>query len=168
MFIVFLLSIWVINISKKLYLRYFKIKEDKMKNFLEEFKEFIARGNVIDMAFGVIIGAAFGKIVSSLVENILTPLIGILIGGVSFTDLSITVGSAEAKYGVFLQSVFDFLIIAFVIFIMMKQITKATSKFKKKEVEAAPTEKVCPFCKSKIDINATRCPHCTSELGSAE
>lgn len=137
-----------------------------MKNFVKEFREFISKGNVIDMAFGVIIGAAFGKIVSSLVENILTPLIGILIGGVSFTDLSITVGSAEVKYGVFLQSVFDFLIIALVIFIMMKQITKVTSKFKKKEVEVAPTEKVCPFCKSTIAIDATRCPHCTSELGS--
>lgn len=139
-----------------------------MKNFVKEFREFIAKGNIIDMAFGVIIGAAFGKIVSSLVENILTPLIGILIGGVSFTDLSITVGSAEVKYGVFLQSVFDFLIIALVIFIMMKQITKATSKFKKKEEEPAPTEKVCPFCKSTIAIDATRCPHCTSELGSAK
>lgn len=139
-----------------------------MKNFLEEFKEFIARGNVMDMAVGVIIGGAFGKIVSSLVENILMPLIGILLGGVSFEDLAVTVGTAEVKYGVFLQSVFDFLIIAFVIFIMIKQIAKVTEKFKKEEAAPDPTEKVCPFCKSTIDINATRCPHCTSELGSAK
>ncbi|MBS5946657.1 MAG: large conductance mechanosensitive channel protein MscL [Peptoniphilus harei] len=139
-----------------------------MKNFLKEFKEFISKGNVVDMAFGVIIGGAFGKIVSSLVENILMPIIGILIGGVDFTNLSITVDHAEVKYGVFLQSVFDFLIIAFVIFIMMKQITKAKSKLKKQEEALDPTEKVCPFCKSTIAIDATRCPHCTSELGSVK
>ncbi len=139
-----------------------------MKNFIDEFKEFIAQGNVMDMAVGVIIGGAFGKIVSSLVENILMPLIGILLGGVSFEDLAVTVGTAEVKYGIFLQSVFDFLIIAFVIFLMIKQIAKVTDKFKKEEETPAPTEKECPFCKSKIDINATRCPHCTSELGSAQ
>lgn len=139
-----------------------------MKGFMEEFKEFISKGNVMDMAVGVIIGGAFGKIVSSLVENILMPLIGILIGGVNFSDLSANVGNAEVKYGIFLQSVFDFLIIALVIFIMIKQITKVTDKFKKEEEEAEPTEKVCPFCKSTIAIDATRCPHCTSELGSVK
>lgn len=139
-----------------------------MKGFMQEFKEFIAKGNVMDMAVGVIIGGAFGKIVSSLVENILMPLIGILLGGVNFSDLSATVGSAEVKYGVFLQSVFDFLIIAFIIFVMIKQISKVTDKFKKKEAEVEPTEKVCPFCKSTIAIDATRCPHCTSELGSVK
>lgn len=139
-----------------------------MKGFMEEFKDFISKGNVMDMAVGVIIGGAFGKIVSSLVENILMPLIGILIGGVNFSDLSATVGNAEVKYGIFLQSVFDFLIIALVIFIMIKQISKVTDKFKKEEEEAAPTEKVCPFCKSTIAIDATRCPHCTSELGSVK
>ncbi len=139
-----------------------------MKSFVEEFREFIARGNVMDMAVGVIIGGAFGKIVSSLVENILMPLIGILLGGVNFSDLAVTVGSAEVKYGIFLQSVFDFLIIALVIFIIIKQIAKVSEKFKKKEEEPAPTEKVCPFCKSTIAIDATRCPHCTSELGSAK
>lgn len=139
-----------------------------MKKFADEFREFIAKGNVMDMAVGVIIGGAFGKIVSSLVENILMPLIGILLGGVSFENLAVTVGTAEVKYGIFLQSVFDFLIIAFVIFVMIKQIAKVTDKFKKEEEDPAPTEKECPFCKSKIDINATRCPHCTSELGSAE
>ncbi|MGR5591084.1 large conductance mechanosensitive channel protein MscL [Peptoniphilus grossensis] len=139
-----------------------------MKGFMEEFKDFISKGNVMDMAVGVIIGGAFGKIVSSLVENILMPLIGILLGGVNFSDLSATVGNAEVKYGIFLQSVFDFLIIALVIFIMIKQISKVTDKFKKEEEEAAPTEKVCPFCKSTIAIDATRCPHCTSELGSVK
>ncbi|MEF3318541.1 large conductance mechanosensitive channel protein MscL [Peptoniphilus grossensis] len=139
-----------------------------MKGFIEEFKDFISKGNVMDMAVGVIIGGAFGKIVSSLVENILMPLIGILLGGVNFSDLSATVGNAEVKYGIFLQSVFDFLIIALVIFIMIKQISKVTDKFKKEEEEAAPTEKVCPFCKSTIAIDATRCPHCTSELGSVK
>ena len=139
-----------------------------MKGFMEEFKDFVAKGNVMDMAVGVIIGGAFGKIVSSLVENILMPLIGILLGGVNFSDLSATVGNAEVKYGIFLQSVFDFLIIALVIFIMIKQISKVTDKFKKEEEEAAPTEKVCPFCKSTIAIDATRCPHCTSELGSVK
>lgn len=101
-----------------------------MKGFAEEFKAFIAKGNVMDMAVGVIIGGAFGKIVSSLVENILMPLIGILIGGVNFSDLSVKVGTAEVKYGIFLHSVFDFLIIALVIFIMVKQITKVTNMFK--------------------------------------
>lgn len=139
-----------------------------MKGFMEEFKEFIAKGNVMDMAVGVIIGGAFGKIVSSLVENILMPLIGIILGGVNFSDLSLTVGTAEVKYGIFLQSVFDFLIIAFVIFVMIKQISKVTDKFKKEEKEVEPTEKVCPFCKSTIAIDATRCPHCTSELGSVK
>lgn len=138
-----------------------------MKGFMEEFKDFISKGNVMDMAVGVIIGGAFGKIVSSLVENILMPLIGIILGGVNFSDLSVTVGTAEVKYGVFLQSVFDFLIIAFVIFVMIKQISKVTDKFKKEE-EVEPTEKVCPFCKSTIAVDATRCPHCTSELGSVK
>ena len=138
-----------------------------MKGFMEEFKDFISKGNVMDMAVGVIIGGAFGKIVSSLVENILMPLIGILLGGVNFSDLSATVGNAEVKYGIFLQSVFDFLIIAFVIIVMIKQISKVTDKIKKEE-EAAPTEKVGPFCKSTIAIDATRCPHCTSELGSVK
>ena len=96
------------------------------------------------------------------------PLIGILLGGVNFSDLSATVGNAEVKYGVFLQAVFDFLIIALVIFIMIKQISKVTDKFKKEEEEVEPTEKVCPFCKSTIAIDATRCPHCTSELGSVK
>jgi large conductance mechanosensitive channel len=110
-----------------------------MKNFVAEFKAFAMKGNVIDLAVAVVIGAAFGKIVSSLVENIVTPLIGVLLGGVDFTGLSVQVGEATVKYGVFLQSVFDFIIIAFAIFLAIK----ALSKLQKKEEEApaapAPT-----------------------------
>ncbi len=116
-----------------------------MKNFLEEFKEFIARGNVMDMAVGVIIGGAFGKIVSSLVENILMPLIGILLGGVNFSDLAVTVGSAEVKYGIFLQSVFDFLIIALVIFIIIKQIAKVSEKIQKRRGRTSTNWKSLSF-----------------------
>lgn len=134
-----------------------------MKKFLNEFKDFIARGNVIDMAVGVIIGGAFGKIVASLVDNILMPLIGILIGGVNFESLSITVGTAEVTYGVFLQNLVDFLIIALVIFIFIKQIVKVQNKFKKEEIPEV-TEKTCPYCFSQIPVKATRCPHCTSEI----
>lgn len=134
-----------------------------MKKFMSEFKEFIARGNVMDMAVGVIIGGAFGKIVASLVDNILMPLIGIIIGGKGFEELSVTVGSATVQYGIFIQNIIDFLIIALVIFIMIKQLNKLQSKFKKEEI-ADPTEKVCPFCKTSIPVDATRCPNCTSEL----
>jgi large conductance mechanosensitive channel len=102
-----------------------------MKNFVAEFKAFAMKGNVIDLAVAVVIGAAFGKIVSSLVENIVTPLIGVLLGGVDFTGLSVQVGEATVKYGVFLQSIFDFVIIAFAIFLAIK----ALSKLQKKEEE---------------------------------
>jgi large conductance mechanosensitive channel len=104
-----------------------------MKNLAAEFKAFAMRGNVVDLAVAVVIGAAFGKIVSSLVENIVTPLIGVLIGGVDFTTLSVKVGEATVSYGVFLQSIFDFVIIAFAIFMVVK----ALSNLEKKE-EAAP------------------------------
>lgn len=131
---------------------------------LKEFREFINRGNVMDMAIGVIIGGAFGQIVSSLVEDILTPLISLLTGGVSFEHLSYTMGTGEnaasLNYGMFIQSAIDFLIIAFVIFIMVKQI----NKLKRKEPAADPTTKICPYCKTEVAIDATRCPHCTSEL----
>lgn len=135
-----------------------------MKKFMAEFKEFVSRGNVMDMAVGVIIGGAFGKIVTSLVDNILMPLIGILIGGKGFEDLSVTVGTATVQYGIFIQNIIDFLIISFSIFVIIKQINHMQDKFKKDEPEEAPTEKTCPFCKSQIPVDATRCPHCTSEL----
>lgn len=127
---------------------------------LKEFKEFVMRGNVLDMAVGVIIGGAFGKIVGSLVNDILMPLVGLLMGGVNFSELSVTVGSATIMWGLFLQTVVDFLIIAFVIFL----IVKSANNMKKAPAPADPTTKECPHCISIISIKATRCPNCTSEL----
>lgn len=148
-----------------------------MKKTINEFKDFIARGNVLDMAVGVIIGGAFGKIVSSLVDDIIMPLIGKLLGGMDFTNLFVSLdgtkyatlqqardaGAAVLAYGSFIQNVVDFLIIAFVIFLFIKKVGEVTSKFTKKE-EEEPTTKECPFCKSEIPLEATRCPHCTSTL----
>lgn len=130
---------------------------------LKEFRDFAVRGNVIDLAVGVIIGGAFGKIVGSLVNDILMPLIGLALGGINFAELSITVGEAAVKWGAFVQTVIDFIIIAFVIFL----IVKAANKTKKEEPAAAPAEpttKECPFCLTEIAIKATRCPNCTSQL----
>lgn len=143
---------------------------------IKEFKDFISKGNVLDMAVGVIIGGAFGKIVSSLVNDILMPLIGLILGGIDFTNLFIALdggsyeslaaaeeaGAALFKYGAFIQNVIDFLIIAFCIFIIVKMF----NKFKKEEpaVEVAPTTKTCKFCKSEISIDAVKCPHCTADL----
>lgn len=127
---------------------------------LKEFREFVMRGNVLDLAVGVIIGGAFGKIVASLVNDILMPLVGLLMGGVNFSELSVTVGSATIMWGLFLQTVADFLIIAFVIFL----IVKSANKMKKAPPPADPTTKECPHCISTISIKATRCPNCTSEL----
>lgn len=107
-----------------------------MKNFVNEFKAFAMKGNVIDLAVAVVIGAAFGKIVSSLVDNIIMPLIGLLLGGIDFSTLSYTVGDAVVTYGVFLQSVVDFLIVAFVIFMIIRTITKAQGAFEKEEEKA--------------------------------
>lgn len=137
-----------------------------MKKFMKEFKEFIARGNVMDMAVGIIIGGAFTSIVSSLVEDIINPILGIF-GGMNFDQLSIKLlGDATLNYGKFLTAVINFLIMAFVIFVIMKAINKMSEKTqpKKEEKEEEPTTKVCPFCKSEISIEATRCPHCTSIL----
>lgn len=152
----------------------------KTTGFLKEFKEFISKGNVIDLAVGVIIGGAFSGIVTNLVTNIVTPAISLLTGKVSFTDLFIALdggeyatlaaaqeaGAATINYGLFIQAVIDFIITAFVIFLLVKGINKIRSMGKKKEevVEAAPTTKVCPFCKTEINIEATRCPNCTSEV----
>ncbi|WP_304016070.1 large conductance mechanosensitive channel protein MscL [Fenollaria timonensis] len=145
---------------------------------LKEFKEFISKGSVMDLAIGVIIGGAFSKIVSSLVDDIIMPLVGLLLGGADISNYFITLdggkyatlaeaqeaGAATLNYGVFLNRIIDFLIIAFVLFLIIKAINKARALTKKPEAEAAPTTKVCPYCKSTIDINATRCPNCTSEL----
>ncbi len=106
-----------------------------MKGFVEEFKAFAVKGNVIDLAVAVVIGAAFGKIVSSLVENIITPVIGVLVGGINFTKLSFVLGDAEIKYGVFLQNVFDFIIIALAIFVAIKFLKKMQTKEEAKKEE---------------------------------
>jgi large conductance mechanosensitive channel len=127
---------------------------------LKEFKAFVMRGNVLDLAVAVIIGGAFGKIVSSLVTDILTPIIGLVMGGIDFSGLSFTVRGASITYGNFLNSIIDFLIIAFVIFM----IVKAANAAKKPQPAAEPTVKECPYCFSTISIKATRCPNCTSEI----
>ena len=126
---------------------------------LKEFREFAIRGNVMDLAIAVIIGGAFGKIVTSLVNDILMPLIGLLMGGINFADLSITVGNAVVKWGAFVQSVIDFIIIAFVIFLLVRAINRL-----KREEPTTPTTKECPYCFTTIPLKASRCPNCTSEL----
>jgi large conductance mechanosensitive channel len=126
----------------------------------KEFKEFIMRGNVLDLAVGVIIGGAFGKIVGSLVNDIIMPLIGVLLGGVNFSEQSSQIGNAVITWGVFVQSIIDFLIVAFVIFLVVR----AANNMKKAPPPADPTTKECPHCISTISIKATRCPNCTSEL----
>lgn len=145
----------------------------------KEFKEFTLRGNVIDMAIGIIIGAAFGKIITSFVNDILMPPIGLLLGRADFTNLFINLsgksyeslaaaqeaGAATINYGLFINTVLDFIIVAFVIFLAIHQINQWQKK--KEEKPAAPTTKECPYCLSTIPIKATRCPHCTSELEAA-
>jgi large conductance mechanosensitive channel len=127
---------------------------------LKEFREFAMRGNVMDLAIAVIIGAAFGKIITSLVNDVLMPLIGLVLGGVNFSELSFTFRDAVIKWGAFVQSVIDFVIVAFVIFM----IVRTMNRFKKPEPVAAPTTKDCPYCFTSIPLNATRCPNCTSQL----
>lgn len=138
-----------------------------MKKFVEEFKTFIARGNVMDMAVGVIIGASFKAIVDSLVADIINPILG-LFGGMNFSEYVIQLpGEATLNYGNFITAIINFLIMAFVIFCIVKFMNGVSAKFARKKVEeapAAPTTKVCPFCKTEIAIEATRCAHCTSEL----
>ncbi len=126
---------------------------------LKEFRVFAVRGNVVDLAVAVIIGGAFGKIVDSLVNDMLMPLIGLLLGGLDFAGLSFKVGSAVVKWGAFVQTVVNFIIIAFVIFLMVRTI----NRFKKKE-PTTPTTKECQYCFTVIPLKATRCPNCTSEL----
>ncbi len=130
---------------------------------LKEFKEFVMRGNVLDLAVAVIIGGAFGKIIASLVADILMPLIGLVMGGVDFSALSFTIGDAVVAYGAFIQAIVDFLVIAFVIFMIVKSANKA-KKEEEAPAPAEPTTKECPFCFTEISIKATRCSNCTSEL----
>lgn len=136
-----------------------------MKKMLAEFKAFINRGNVVDMAVGIMIGAAFKAIVDALVNNLISPLIGIIFKQ-DFSNLSFTLNGAVFQYGAFIMAVINFLIIAIVLFSIIKLMNSLHNIGKKKteEVPAAPTTKVCPYCKSEIAIDATRCPHCTSEL----
>lgn len=138
-----------------------------MKEFWKEFKAFISRGSVMDMAVGIIIGGAFTAIVSSLVDDLVMPILSLLTGGYDFTKLSVVLGEGDSaatlNYGMFISAVINFLLIAFVIFCVIKALNKMKDKVSKKE-EADPTTKICPFCKSEIDIAATRCPHCTSQL----
>ncbi len=136
-----------------------------MKKFFGEFKTFISRGNVIDMAVGVIIGAAFKAIVDSLVNDIINPLIGI-IGGGNFDTYFLEINGATIMYGKFITAIINFLIMAFVLFVIVSTINKMSEKIsrKKEEEPAAPTTKICPFCKSEIPLDATKCAHCTSDV----
>ena len=150
---------------------YHKRKEEEMSResgFMQEFKKFILRGNVMDMAVGVIVGGAFTAIVTSLNQDILTPVLAIF-GGTDFSNLYVKLGSGDTApvlmYGNFITAVINFLITAFVIFCLVKFINKlGDTLHHKEETPAAPTTKKCPFCKSEIAIDATRCPHCTSKL----
>jgi large conductance mechanosensitive channel len=140
----------------------------------KEFKEFAVKGNVLDMAVGIIIGAAFGKIITSLVSDILMPPIGLILGKMDFSSLFINLsgtsyptiaaakaaGAATINYGVFIDTVINFLIVAFAIFLLIKQV----NRLKRQPPATDPTTKGCPFCASEIPIKASRCPHCTSQL----
>jgi large conductance mechanosensitive channel len=146
---------------------------------LKEFKEFAMRGNVVDMAVGIIIGAAFGKIVTSFVGDILMPPLGLLLGKMDFTNLFINLsgksyaslaeakaaGAATLNFGVFINTVIDFILVAFAIFLLVKQVNRLRSQ--PEAAQAAPATKECLFCFSAIPVKATRCPHCTSELKAA-
>jgi large conductance mechanosensitive channel len=157
-----------------------KIKKvaGKGKGLAGEFREFIMRGNVMDMAVGVIIGGAFQKIISSLVDDIIMPVISLLTGGIDFNnkfvvldggsyatlDAAKEAGAATLNYGTFITVVINFILMALVIFFMVKIMNRLSEKIAKEEAEEPATTKICPRCKSEINIEATRCPHCTSEL----
>lgn len=154
--------------GRKIY-KNIKIQGDEgMKGFIKEFKEFISRGNVIDLAVGVIIGGAFTGIVTSLNNDIITPVLG-MFGGVDFSNLELKLGMVDSApvlhYGNFITAVINFLITALVVFCMVKAINGISKKLVKTEDDGAePTTKQCPFCKSEIAIDAVKCPHCTSDL----
>ena len=134
-----------------------------MKKFMAEFKEFISKGNVLDMAVGVIIGGAFGAIVNALIDNIINPLIA-MIGGTD-VGLAVVINGQKLNFGAFISAILNFLIIAFIVFLIVKSANKAKDLVsKKEEAEEAATTKICPFCKSEIAIDATKCPHCTSDI----
>lgn len=149
-----------------------------MKKFIEEFKEFAIKGNMIDMAVGIMIGGTFSTIVSSLVDNIFMPIVGMAVGKIDFSNMFIALDgnhydSLEAagdaallKYGQFITDVINFLILLFIVFLFVKEVNVLRSKLEKpkEETPAEPTEKECPYCFTKISIKAKRCPCCTSEL----
>ena len=130
-----------------------------MKKFIEEFKAFALKGNVMDMAVGVIIGGAFSGIVTSLTDNFINPILNVLTGGATYTVTDIA-GFASS----FISAVVNFIIMAFILFCLLKGINKLMGLTKKEEPKAEPTTKICPYCQSEISIKATRCPHCTSIL----
>lgn len=140
-----------------------------MKKFFEEFRAFIAKGNVLDMAVGVIIGGAFGSVVSGLTDNIIQPLLN-CIGGAEVQGKIQLFGTENyLDYGAFISAIINFLIMAFVVFLIVKSVSRvsqAAQKLSKKEEEEAPapTTKTCPYCRSEIDIEAVKCPHCTSDI----
>ncbi len=142
-----------------------------------EFKKFAMRGSVVDLAIGVVIGGAFGKIVTSLVDDVITPFIGLLIGRIKFDNLFVSLhghyatldaakaaGAPTVNYGIFIQNVVDFLLVAFVIFLVIRSINRFRERAQRKPLPPEPTEKDCPFCIMRIPIRARRCPHCTTEL----
>lgn len=154
-----------------------------MSKLLKEFREFAFKGNMIDLAVGMIIGAAFTGLVNSIVGNMVMPIISLFTGGIDFNNMYVPLNDAARAaaqsgadietaraagavfaYGTFLTDLIQFLILAFVVFMMIRCLTKAMEVAKKEQEEAAPTTKECPFCKSEINIEATRCPNCTSEL----
>ena len=154
----------------------------KGKGFAAEFKKFIMRGNVIDLAVGVIIGGAFQAIVKSLVDDIIMPVVGLATKGIDFTnwfialdgnkyetlELAKEAGAATLNFGSFISAILNFLIMALIIFLFVKAINTVAEKARKPEAPAEPTTKKCPYCKSEISIEATRCPNCTSQLEEAE
>ncbi len=152
-----------------------------MRNLLQEFREFASRGSVIDLAVGIVIGTAFIGIVNSLVNDIIMPPIGLLLSNVDFSNLFINLsdgsydtlaaaqeaGAATINYGLFINSVINFLIVAFVIFMLVRQINRLQREAAESETAAAPETKECPYCHTTIPIKASRCPNCTSELTGA-
>ncbi len=138
-----------------------------MKKFFSEFKAFLSRGNVMDLAVAVIVGGAFQAIVKSLTDDIISPFIG-LFANMDFSALVATIGDVEIRYGAFITAVINFILMAFIIFLMIKGLNALQNLKKKEEVKVEPTTKPCPFCCSEIALEATRCPHCTSVLEEKE
>ena len=155
----------------------------RVNKFAEEFKTFALRGNVIDMAVGIIIGAAFGKLVDSLVKDVIMPPLGWVLGKVDFSQLFVVLPTADGintyptyeaaqaagavtiNYGVFINTIISFVLVAFAVFMLIKMINRLNAKKVADEKEAEPTTKECPYCYSTVDIRARKCPHCVSELG---